>query len=234
MTRNHRNPNQKVTSPQSQPAAAPAPATISPRRLAIFVAAVFVVVVGGGFLVYFLTRPPAEPGPSPGPRPVVVIETTMGTIKAELFEKDAPITVKNFLRYVDEKHYDGTIFHRVISNFMIQGGGFTPDLKEKPTHPTIKNEAGNGLQNKRGTLAMARTPDPDSASAQFFINLKYNDFLDRARAQDGFGYAVFGRVISGMDVVDRIGQVRTERRGPMDDVPVEDVVITSIRRADSN
>jgi peptidyl-prolyl cis-trans isomerase A (cyclophilin A) len=160
--------------------------------------------------------------------PVVVIDTSLGKIKVELYAKKAPITVKNFLRYVDEKHYDGTVFHRVIPKFMIQGGGFLPGMKEKDTHPPIKNEAGNGLSNKRGTIAMARTNDPDSATAQFYINHKDNPGLDRAPGK--VGYAVFGRVIEGMDVVDKIASVETSDRGPHGDVPVKDVVIKSIRR----
>ena len=162
--------------------------------------------------------------------PVVVMETSMGTIKIELFEDKAPITVKNFLSYVDDKHYDGVIFHRVISNFMIQGGGFDQDMKEKRTKGGIKTESSNGLKNERGTVAMARTPQPDSASAQFFINVKDNDFLDKANAQDGVGYCVFGKVISGMDVVDKIKGVKTARRGPHENVPVEDVVIKSVKK----
>ncbi len=163
--------------------------------------------------------------------PVVVLETSMGAIKVELFEQKAPITVKNFLKYVDDKFYDGTVFHRVIGNFMIQGGGMEPGLKEKKTREAIKNEAGNGLANERGTLAMARTSVPDSATAQFFINLKHNDFLDRAKARDKVGYAVFGRVIDGMDVVDKIARVKTGERGGHEDVPLEDVVIKTARRA---
>jgi cyclophilin family peptidyl-prolyl cis-trans isomerase len=158
--------------------------------------------------------------------PVVMMETSLGNIKIELFEKKAPITVKNILQYVDDKFYDGTIFHRVIPNFMVQGGGMEPGLREKKgTRAPIKNEGGNGLLNERGTLAMARTPDPDSASAQFFINLKHNKHLDRANADDGFGYAVFGRVLEGMDVVDKIAAVQTRQT-----VPVRDVVIKSVRR----
>src|SRR5262249_12947279 len=148
--------------------------------------------------------------------PVVEIKTSMGTIKVELFEKDAPVTVKNFLRYVDDKHYDGTIFHRVIADFMIQGGGFSKGLnkanikdKEKKTRDPIKNESNNGQSNKPGTIAMARTGRPDSATAQFFINTKDNDFLDRAKARDKVGYCVFGKVIEGMDVVDKIRRVKT-------------------------
>jgi cyclophilin family peptidyl-prolyl cis-trans isomerase len=168
--------------------------------------------------------------PAQNANPVVVMETSMGTIKIELYPKKAPETVKNFLAYVEAKHYDGTIFHRVISDFMIQGGGMTPGLKEKKTGEPIKNESANGLSNVRGTLAMARTNQPDSATSQFFINVKDNLFLDRAKARDKVGYAVFGKVISGMDVVDKIKQVDTGSRGGHDDVPVQDVVIRSVRR----
>ena len=170
--------------------------------------------------------------------PVVVIETNHGPIKVELFEDKAPITVKNFLGYVDDKFYDGTIFHRVIGrenagkDFMIQCGGFVPGMKQKKAKDPIKNEANNGLSNTRGTLAMARTNQVDSATAQFFINVADNTFLDHQGPQQ-FGYAVFGRVIEGMDVVDKIKAVKTASQGPHDDVPVEDVVIKSIRRADT-
>jgi cyclophilin family peptidyl-prolyl cis-trans isomerase len=171
-------------------------------------------------------------GTAQNKRVVVVIDTSMGKIKAELFADEAPITVKNFLQYADDKHYDGTIFHRVISDFMIQGGGMEPALKERKTRAPIKNEAGNNLSNKRGTLAMARTGDPDSATSQFFINVKDNDFLDRAKARDKVGYAVFGRVIEGMQVVDAIKNVETQTVGEHQKVPVKDVVIKSIRRVD--
>jgi cyclophilin family peptidyl-prolyl cis-trans isomerase len=160
--------------------------------------------------------------------PVVIMDTSHGKIVIELFEDKAPVTVKNFLSYVDDKHYDGTIFHRVIPTFMIQGGGMEPGLKEKRTKAPIANEAGNGVANERGTLAMARTNDPDSATAQFFINVKDNPFLNRS-AQSA-GYAVFGKVVDGMDVVDKIKQVDTGRQGMHDDVPVKDVVIRSVRR----
>lgn len=162
--------------------------------------------------------------------PVVLMETNHGNITIELFADKAPITVQNFLGYVEDKFYDGTIFHRVIADFMIQGGGFVPGMREKKTRGTIKNESYNGLSNERGTLAMARTPDPDSASAQFFINTKDNDFLDKKNARDKFGYAVFGKVIEGMEVVDRIRRVKTGEVRGFDDVPLEDVVIKSIRR----
>jgi cyclophilin family peptidyl-prolyl cis-trans isomerase len=171
--------------------------------------------------------------------PVVVMKTSKGTIKIELFSDKAPITVKNFLNYVEDKHYDGTIFHRVMPNFMIQGGGFTKDFtlaKEdddikktrKKTGKEIKNEASNGLSNKRGTIAMARTPDPDSATDQFFINVKDNAGLDKAN--EGDGYAVFGKVIEGMDIVDKIKDVKTKNHiAGFKNVPVESVVIESVR-----
>ncbi len=164
--------------------------------------------------------------------PVVVMETSMGTIKIELFADKAPETVKNFLKYADDKHFDGTIFHRVIEDFMIQGGGFEPGMKEKKTRPPIKNEAGNGVSNARGTIAMARTNDPDSATAQFFINVKDNKGLDRA-GPDRPGYAVFGKVVEGMDVVDKIKKVDTGTVGGHQNVPKSDVVIKSVRRAES-
>lgn len=167
-----------------------------------------------------------------GPHPQVLMETTYGPVKIELFEKLAPITVKNFLQYTDEKFYDGTIFHRVIPDFMVQGGGFRPGMEEKKAHGNIKNESDNYLSNLRGTLAMARTPDPHSASAQFFINVKDNHGLDRMHSEDGYGYAVFGKVIDGMDVVDKIRGVQTGPRFGHGDVPLKDVFITTMRRID--
>ncbi|MSU78940.1 MAG: peptidyl-prolyl cis-trans isomerase [Gemmataceae bacterium] len=161
--------------------------------------------------------------------PRVVLDTNAGKIVIELYADKAPITVKNFLQYVDDKHYDGTIFHRVIADFMIQGGGFTPGMKEKKSRDPIKNESANGLSNERGTLAMARTNVVDSATAQFFVNTVNNKFLDRSAK--GAGYAVFGRVVEGMDVVDKIRAVRTGERGGHENVPIEDVVIKSARRA---
>ena len=160
---------------------------------------------------------------------VVIIETSEGNITAELFADKAPISVSNFLGYVDSKFYDGTIFHRVMKNFMIQGGGFTPQMVQKSTRPTIKNEATNGLKNDRGTLAMARRPDPDSATAQFFINHVNNAGLNRP-APDGFGYAVFGKVTEGMDVVDKIASLATGNSGVFQNVPQIPVEIKSIRR----
>lgn len=163
-------------------------------------------------------------------RPVVLIETSMGNIKVELYPDKAPITVKNFLSYVESGFYSDTIFHRVIPNFMIQGGGFTKDFKMKKTNPPIKNEADNGLKNKRGTIAMARTMYIDSATSQFFINVADNDFLDhKNKTMQGYGYAVFGKVIDGMEVVDRISKVKTGNYKGFDDVPLTPVVIKSIK-----
>lgn len=174
----------------------------------------------------------SEPAPAAVANPVVIIETSMGTIQAELFADKAPKSVENFLKYVDDGFYDGTIFHRVIGDFMIQGGGLTPDMKEKKTRAPIKNEAGNGLKNLRGTLAMARKPDVDSATSQFFINVVDNGFLNhRGEEEKDFGYAVFGKVISGMDVVDKIKVVPTTSFQLYTDVPVTPVVIKSIKRA---
>ena len=165
--------------------------------------------------------------------PMVVMETSLGTIKIELLEDKAPITVKNFLEYVDDGYYDGTVFHRVIGNFMIQGGGFTPDMKQKDTKPPIKNEADNGLENKRGTLAMARTNVVDSATSQFFINVVDNEFLNhQEKSAQGYGYAVFGRVVEGMDVVDKIKTVSTTTKGFHQDVPEEPVIIKSVKRVE--
>ena len=161
--------------------------------------------------------------------PVVTMETSKGTIKIELDKEKAPISVNNFVAYVNDKFYDGTIFHRVIPTFMIQGGGFDEKMNQKPTKAPIKNEAGNGLKNTRGTIAMARTGVVDSATAQFFINVKDNDFLNhRDDSQQGYGYAVFGKVIEGMDVVDKIKDVKTGTKGGFQDVPVETVVIKSV------
>ena len=155
----------------------------------------------------------------------VKLVTTQGDIVLQLDAAKAPRTVDNFVQYVKAGHYNGTVFHRVIDGFMIQGGGMTPDLKEKPTRPPIQLESQNGLSNQRGTVAMARTRDPHSATAQFFINVKDNAFLDAARSPDGHGYAVFGKVTQGMDVVDRIRKVRTTQLGMYADVPAEPVII---------
>ena len=159
----------------------------------------------------------------------VTMETTMGTITLELDDAKAPETVKNFVAYAEAGHYDGTIFHRVIDGFMIQGGGFTRDMNQKPTREPIRNEAMNGLKNLRGTIAMARTMVVDSATSQFFINLVDNDFLDfQAPTAQGFGYAVFGHVTDGMEVVDKIAKVRTGFAGPHQNVPEEPIVIKRV------
>lgn len=161
--------------------------------------------------------------------PKITIKTSMGEMEAELFEDKAPLSVKNFLEYVKKGHYKGLIFHRVINNFMIQGGGFDKDLKEKATGASIKNEAANGLKNEVGTLAMARTNEVDSATAQFYINVADNSFLDhRDTSSSGFGYAVFGKITSGMPVVNKIKAVKTGIRGPLEDVPLEAIVILDI------
>ena len=160
--------------------------------------------------------------------PTVEMQTSMGAIVIELDAEKAPLTVKNFLQYANDGFYNGTIFHRVIDGFMIQGGGFTKDMGEKPTGAQIPNEAKNGLKNQRGTIAMARRAEPHSATAQFFINHKDNDALDYP-SRDGWGYAVFGKVTQGLDVVDKIAKVRTGNRGMFQDVPVEPVVIQSLK-----
>jgi cyclophilin family peptidyl-prolyl cis-trans isomerase len=158
--------------------------------------------------------------------PRVIMDTSLGKVTIELYADKAPISVKNFLQYVDDKHYDGTIFHRIIADFMVQGGGFEAGMKQKKTRDPIKNEATNGLSNERGTIAMARTNIPDSATSQFYINVVDNKALDRANSKDGVGYAVFGKVLEGMDVIDKIRRVETGKG----DVPNSDVVIRSIRR----
>ena len=158
--------------------------------------------------------------------PQVELQTSLGTIRIELDAERAPLSTENFLNYVRSGHYDGTVFHRVIKGFMVQGGGMEPGLKQKPTKGEIKNEANNGLKNDKYTLAMARTSDPHSATAQFFINVADNGFLNHtAPSIQGWGYAVFGRVVSGTEIVDQIKDVATGRRGFHDDVPVQDVVI---------
>jgi len=163
--------------------------------------------------------------------PKVALETDKGRIVLELYPDKAPATVKNFLAYVDDGHYNGTIFHRVIPNFMVQCGGMTVSMKEKPTKPPVKNEADNGLKNLRGTIAMARTQVPDSATAQFFINTVDNDFLNhKNKTPEGWGYTVFGKVVEGMDVVDAIAKVKTGNRGGHQDVPVDTLMIITAER----
>ena len=182
--------------------------------------------VCGFFAVTALTLQAADPQ--------VLLKTNKGDIKIALFQDKAPISVKNFISYADEKFFDGTIFHRVIKGFMVQGGGMTVDMHEKSAKPPIKNEAANGLKNKRGTLAMARTPEIDSATCQFFINLVDNSFLDhQSNDPEKFGYAVFGKVVAGMDVVDAIAGVPTGSKGGHQDVPREPVTILSVTRLES-
>jgi len=172
--------------------------------------------------------PEAAPQPAPG-NPVVVIDTSMGAITVELYKDQAPASVENFLQYVHENFYPGTVWHRVVPGYVIQGGGYTAELAEKSTHRPIQNEATNGLRNRRGTLAMARTQALRSATSQFYINLVDNPGLDhRGFSPDAFGYAVFGRVLEGMDVADKIAAVRTTSKDGMDNVPVTPVVIRSV------
>ncbi|MGA2190331.1 MAG: peptidylprolyl isomerase [Steroidobacteraceae bacterium] len=163
---------------------------------------------------------------------MILFETTLGDFTIEFFEKEAPISVANFKQYIDDGFFDGTIFHRIVPGFVIQGGGFTEDMSQKKTQAAIKNEADNGLKNTRGTLSMARTSDVNSATSQFFVNLKDNDFLDHSRGN--FGYAVFARVTEGMDVIDKIADVETGRKRGFDDVPVEAVIMTSVRKIDAS
>jgi cyclophilin family peptidyl-prolyl cis-trans isomerase len=185
------------------------------------------------FLVLFQTvgGTPTQPAtPAPG-NPTVLMSTSLGDITLELYQDRAPVSVQNFLQYVKEGFYPGTVFHRVIPGFMIQGGGFTTELVEKPTHPPIRNEATNGLSNIRGTLAMARTEALRSATAQFFINIADNRIkLDHhGYSPEDFGYAVFGRVLTGLEVCDRIAAVKTQRNGPHENVPLDPVVIKGVR-----
>jgi len=195
-------------------------------RLGFWVLAYSVCVIGLARVDWAQAAPDAaEKG---GGKPVVTLSTSQGDIKVELDSEKAPITVKNFLGYVDDGFFEGTIFHRVIPGFMIQGGGFDREMEQKETRGPIKNEADNGLSNERGTLTMARTSDVNSATAQFFINLKDNDFLNHGSRD--FGYAVFGKVVDGMAVVDKIAATPTTRRKGQGDVPVEPIVINSARR----
>lgn len=184
------------------------------------------------FSVVLLVNLPgcSEAGGGAAGGPVVLMATSQGEVKIELFQKEAPETVTNFLAYISDGFYDGTIFHRVIPGFMIQGGGFTEAMQQKPTKPAIKNEAANGLTNDTGTLAMARTNMVDSATSQFFINVNDNDFLNhKDTSMQGFGYCVFGRVIDGMDVVSAIERVQTGRKGMHADVPQEPIIIQSMK-----
>ncbi len=169
--------------------------------------------------------------PTPAASPRVEIQTSLGAFTVELDPDKAPVTVQNFLDYVNAGFFDGTIFHRVIPGFMVQGGGFEPGMKQKRTKAPIKNEASNGLSNTRGTLAMARTSDPNSATAQFFVNIVDNHFLDKSKARDNVGYCVFGKVVAGMDVVDKIVAVPTTTKSGQENVPQQDVVLQSARPA---
>jgi peptidyl-prolyl cis-trans isomerase A (cyclophilin A)/peptidyl-prolyl cis-trans isomerase B (cyclophilin B) len=182
----------------------------------------------------FLLSVAAVPSGALAADPQVDVRTNLGTIRLELYPAKAPKTVENFLQYVKDGHYGGTIFHRVIDGFMIQGGGFDGAYRQKATRDPVQNEAKNGLNNDMGTLAMARTSAPHSASAQFFINLKNNDFLNAAQAQDGWGYTVFGKVVSGMDVVTKIAKSPTGSGGPFrTDVPQQPVIIESVTVVDA-
>ena len=168
-------------------------------------------------------------------KPVIEMVTSMGPVRIELYPDKAPKTVENFLQYTKDRFYDGTVFHRVIPGFMVQGGGFTPDMEQKKTRDPIPNEAQNGLKNETGTLAMARTPNPHSATAQFFINVANNDFLNfTGPTQQGFGYCVFGRVVEGMDVVNKIVATPTGNRSGHQSVPLKPIVIQSMRIVSSN
>lgn len=163
--------------------------------------------------------------------PVVLIKTTAGDIKVELDAEKAPNTVKNFLQYVKEGFYNGTIFHRVIDGFMVQGGGFTKDMQQKPVHAPIKIESDNGLKNTRGSIAMARTSDVNSATAQFFLNVVDNSFLDfKSKTPSGYGYAVFGHITEGLDVLDKMRKVKTSTKGPFENVPVETIEIIDVKQ----
>lgn len=195
-------------------------------RFSTFVFASMISIVGCGASEPGIQKVPTAPVAGQPPNPQVRLETSKGMITLELFSRNAPLTVANLVGYVKAGFYDGTVFHRVIPGFMVQGGGMTADMTEKPTRASISNEANNGLKNLRGTLAMARMGEPHSASSQFFINVADNDALDhRGETDAGWGYAVFGRVTSGMDVVDAIVSVPRGNLGPYQDVPTEPVLI---------
>ena len=197
----------------------------SPKGIALAAGIIAVLALAGMMLLRRNATPTEELAP------MVTIETSKGNIVVELFSDKAPLSVKNFLQYVDSGHYNGTIFHRVINGFMIQGGGFTKDMQQKPVKAPVRNEAENGLKNLRGTLALARTPDVNSATCQFFINVVDNAFLDfTSPTPQGYGYCVFGKVVQGMEVVDQIKAVPTGRAGPFSDVPTQPVEIISISR----
>lgn len=202
---------------------------MSKRRFVGFLGATFGAALLSAATAGLLASAGVQAQGKAASNPVVLLSTSAGDIQIQLDAEKAPKTVANFLEYVKADHYSNTVFHRVIPTFMIQGGGFSADMKEKPTKKPIPLESKNGLKNERGTIAMARTSDPNSATAQFFINVADNAFLDQPNARDGNGYAVFGKVISGMDVVDKIKAVATGTRGPHQNVPVEPVVIKSAK-----
>lgn len=186
------------------------------------------------FFILCLACAPAFAADGAATNPHVVLDTSEGKITVELLSKEAPLSVANFIEYAKSGFYDGTVFHRVIPNFMIQGGGFTADMTQKETRGNLKNEANNGLRNLRGTLAMARRGEPDSATAQFFINLTENNFLDHQNETNaGWGYAVFGRVTAGIEVVDKIAATATTTVGPLSDVPVQAIVIKNVKLLDT-
>jgi peptidyl-prolyl cis-trans isomerase B (cyclophilin B) len=205
---------------------------------------VSLIILGGATLIFFknhiqakeenvLAENTPQINLSETKNPRVILETSLGNITLELYPDKAPDTVENFLAYVESGFYDGTIFHRVIPGFMIQGGGMTTGMNEKTTRPPIKNEAANGLSNTRGTIAMARTQVIDSATAQFFINVAANNFLDhRDNSMQGFGYCVFGKVLEGMEAADKIGAVPTKTAGFHENVPVDDILIVKAKRLD--
>ncbi len=199
------------------------------RRFVVTMVAVLFALGCAGAGSDALAKGKAKKGAKAGANPVVEVKTSMGSFQVELYPGKAPKTVENFLRYVDEKFYDGTVFHRVIADFMIQGGGFDASLTRKETHDPIMNEAKGTISNAKGTIAMARTSDPHSATAQFFVNVQDNKKLDWSEREGGHGYCAFGKVISGMDVVEKIRALPTGSRGGMQDVPNQTVTIESIR-----
>ena len=182
--------------------------------------------LGCSFLIILLTGIVPLQAQQSGKLPMITMTTSLGEIKIEMYPDEAPVTVANFLEYVESGFFDGTIFHRVIPGFVVQGGGFTPDMKQKSTRAPIINEADNGLKNDKGTLSMARTQDPESATSQFFINLTDNEFLNfKSKSAQGWGYAVFARVVEGMDVVEKMAEVQTGQSGMHSDVPVTPIVV---------
>lgn len=198
------------------------------KSIVILAALAFAVSLAGGVAAQ---EKAAESTQEKAGNPMVLMKTNMGSIKIELFEKEAPLTVKNFLNYVDKKFYEGTTFHRIVPGFVIQGGGFDKDMMKKATLEPIKNEATNGLKNLKGTLSMARTSDINSATSQFFVNLKDNAALDHTDVTSrGYGYAVFGKVVEGMEIVEKIAKAKTTIKAGMKDVPEKPIIIESVTR----